>query len=535
MVRADLILLNGNILTMDRGRPRAQAVAVSNGRILKVGSNDEVGALAGEGTRIIDLGGRAVLPGLIDTHVHVLEFGRSLGWVDLRGVDSIEALKERLEERAREVPEGSWILGRGWDQERFVEGRYPTRWDLDEAAPKNPTLLFRVCGHVCVVNSLALKLAGITPHTTPPGGGAIELDPETGEPNGILREGAVDLVLRVVPEPDEQTLLKACEDACRRAVREGLTGLHWIVQSPAEIRAIQRLRRLGRLPLRVYVLVPAKYMDRLAELGLSTGFGDEWVRLGAIKVFVDGSLGARTAALREPYADDPSNRGVMRHSQEELDSIVLKAHKLGFQLAIHAIGDRAVEAALNSIEKALKECPAADHRHRIEHASVLDEHLIARMRSLRVVASVQPHFVVSDFWVPSRLGPQRARWTYPFKTLLRSGVVVAGGSDCPVEPISPLLGIYAAVARERVPEEGVTIEEAIRMYTVNAAYASFEEGLKGSISEGKLADFVVLSQDITKLPPERIRDVEVEMTIVGGRVVYAKAELPQLRRHGDPK
>ena len=506
---------------MNPSQPHAQAIAIQNDKIAKVGTNKEIEPWIRKDTKVIDLKGRTVVPGFIDTHVHVTGFGRSLAWVDLRDVQSIREIQERLKKRVQETPKGRWIMGGGWDQERLVERRYPTRWDLDDFSPENPVVFNRVCGHICVTNSKALELTGITAETTPPPGGQIDKDPNTGEPTGILRENAMDLVCKAMPPPSEEELTEAATLACQKAVEAGLTSLHWMIYSPIEIRIIQKFRAQNKLPLRVYLVVPVELLDPLIDLGLCTGFGDSMIRIGSIKIVADGSLGARTAALHEPYSDDPATKGMMLYAQEELNELVAKAHKAHLQLAIHAIGDQTIDMVLTALEKALEETPRKDHRHRIEHASVLNEALIRRMKRLEVIASIQPHFVISDFWVVDRVGPTRARWVYPFKTLLQDGIQVAGGSDCPVEPINPLLGIYAAVAREALPQERITVDDALRVYTVNGAYASFEENVKGSIEEGKLADFVVLSHDPLTIPSSKIKDIRVETTIMGGRVVYA--------------
>ncbi|MFQ5758851.1 MAG: amidohydrolase [Candidatus Bathyarchaeia archaeon] len=519
-MQAELALINGNIITINPSKPQAQAVAIKNKRIIKVGTNREIKPLTKKSTKVIDLKGKTVLPGFIDTHIHMAGFGKTLTEVNLRGVQSIKEMQEKLKKRVEETREGEWILGRGWDQDRLREKRYPTRWDLDEVSPNNPVVLTRVCGHLCVVNSRALEKASITAETTSPPRGEIDKDPKTGEPTGILRENAMDLVHNVMPEPSEQQLIEACGLACRKAVEAGLTTVHWITHSPAEIHVIQKLRTQKKLPLRVYILIPAEFLDQLIRLGLSTGFGDDTVRIGGVKILADGSLGARTAALHESYSDDSSTRGMMLYSEEKLKELIMATHKAGFQLAVHAIGDRAVDLVLTALQKALNEMPRKNHRHRIEHASVLNEELIGRMKRLGAIASVQPHFVVSDFWVVDRLGPKRARWVYPFKTLTQAGVPIAGGSDCPVEPISPLLGIWAAVSRKSFPEEQISVEEALCMYTIDAAFASFEEDAKGSIEVGKLADLVVLSRDPRKVPPDEIKDIVVEMTFVGGSVVY---------------
>jgi len=335
----------------------------------------------------------------------------------------------------------------------------------------------------------------------------------------------MDLAWKAVPEPSEEELTKACGLACQKAVESGLTSVHWLISSQAEILVIQKLRAENRLPIRVYIMIPVDFLNHLTDLGLRTGFGDDMVKIGGVKILADGSLGARTAALAEPYDDDPSTKGMSLYSQEQLDALVAKAHKAGLQLAIHAIGDQAVDMVLTALEKALKKEPKRRYRHRVEHASVLNERLIQRMKKLGVMATVQPHFVISDFWVVDRVGLKRARWVYPFKTLIQKSVLIAGSSDCPVEPISPLLGIYAAVARKAFADEGISVDEALCLYTVNAAYASFEENIKGSIEVGKLADFVVLSHDPCKVLPDKIRDIEVEMTIVGGKMMYAKSPM----------
>jgi predicted amidohydrolase YtcJ len=524
MLWADVVILNANVVTLSSVKPRVEALAIKDGRIVAAGSNGEVCGYVGYGTKVLDLKGKTVVPGFVDCHVHMASFGQQLHGLDLRDATSIEEVKRRIREYAEKHPRKSWILGGRWDHEKFFEKRYPTRWDLDEAVSDRPIFLVRVCGHVGVANTKALEVAGITRDTVVNGGG-IDLDEASGEPNGVLRENALNLIWRAVPKPSEAELEEAVMEACMKAVSQGLTMVHWIVDSAEELRLIQKLWREGKLPLRVYVGIPVKLLDEAVRLGLSTGFGDDMLRLGFVKVIVDGSLGARTAALKEPYMDRPETRGMMLLSQRKLDSLVLKAHRAGWQLAVHAIGDRAVESVLKAFEKAFRKHPKEDLRHRVEHCSVLNPRLIRRMKKLGLIASVQPHFVVSDFWVVDRVGVERARWVYPFKTLMNEGVVVASGSDCPVEPISPIFGIWAAVARKTFLEESLTVEEALKTYTVNAAYSSFDEDKRGTVEVGKFADLTVLSEDLFSVPPERLREVEVEMTIVGGKVVYKKGKL----------
>jgi predicted amidohydrolase YtcJ len=509
------VFLNGNTLTLNQSRPLAEGVAVAGARIVAVGSNKEIKSLIEQTTRVIDLKGATILPGFVDCHIHLIEYGLSLRNIDLRGVPSIVEMKRRVAERAQGST--AWILGRGWDQERFAERRYPTRQDLDDAASEKPVLLRRVCGHICVVNSVTLVQAGITAETPDPPGGIIDRD-STGEPTGILRENAVDLADRAIPPLTLEDYEHATVAASQLAVEAGLTAVHCITNSELELKALLKLKSEGRITLRFYVFIPVEQLKAAASLGLRSGFGDEFVRIGGVKIFADGSLGARTAALEAPYADDAENRGVLIYSQGKLDEIVAEAHRSDFQIALHAIGDRAISTALHAIAKACESTPKTDIRHRIEHASVLNTTLIQRMKEVGVVASVQPHFNVSDFWVGQRLGPERAALTYPLSSLLRAGLRVVGGSDCPVEPLTPLSGIEAAVNRPGV--EAVTVEDAISFYTLSAAYASFDENVKGTIAPGKLADLVVLEKDPRTLPPSMISKIRVLMTMVGGRVVY---------------
>jgi hypothetical protein len=523
MLHADLILFNGNIVTLNSKQPRAQAVAIKNGRFVAVGNNNQVLLHSCKGAKKIDLKCKTAVPGFIDTHVHGGSLGRCLSQVNLRDTKSIREIQKRLRQRTKRTPSGEWVIGRGLDQEKLAEGRFPSRFDLDEAVPNNPVFLTRVCGHLGVVNSEALRLAGITEKTRAPEGGCIDRD-ENGVPNGILRENALNLVYDVLPKQSVEQETHACLLACRKMVEEGITTAHWIVSSSSEMRALQKLKGQNALPLRIYALIPVEWLNNLEELGLSTGFGDDKLKVGSLKILLDGSLGARTAALKKPYNDAPETAGMMLYSRRQLKAFVEKGHELGLQLAIHAIGDKTIEAALNALGKTLEKTPRKDHRHRLEHVSVLDQKLVYRMRELGVLASVQPHFIISDFWIADRLGETRNKWAYAFKNLLRARVKVMAGSDAPVEPVSPILGIYAAVARKTNPQEKLSFDEALKMYTINAAYGSFEEESKGTIEAGKLADLVVLSQNPYKTDPEKLEDIKVEMTVVDGNVVYARRQ-----------
>ena len=525
-MEADLALIDCNVLTMNPSQPHAEAIAIKEDKIVKVGTNKEISRWIGKNTKIIELKkGETVVPGLIDTHVHIADFGRFLTWLDLKGVKSIKEMQKIIKKRAQETPQGKWILGQGWDQTSFAEKRYPNIHDLDEAALNHPVILYHQSGCMCAVNSKALELAGITKETNAPSGGTIENDPETGEPTGVLRENAMNLIWKIVPDPDEEEVLDATSLACEKIVEAGVTSVHWIVSSWTEIQIIRRLRAENKLPLRVYIIFPADILDQITSLRSRKGIEDDRVRLGGVKIFADGSLAARTASLKEPYNDDLATKGKLLYTQEELRALVAKLHKANFRLVIHAMGDQAIDMVLSTLEKTLKELPRKNHRYRIEHASVLNKELIHRIKKLGVIVAVQPCTIISEFtsWsATDRLGLKRARWLYPLKTLFKEGIRVSGGSDCPMEQISAFSGIQAAVTRQFFPEEQITVDEALRMYTVNAAYASFDENIKGSIEEGKLADLTVISRDPRKTPPNQIEDIKVKMTIVGGKMVYQK-------------
>jgi len=515
----DLALLNGNIVTMDRRFKRAQAVAIVGERILRVGRNSDVKPLISKRSKVLDLRGKTVIPGIIDTHIHFVDYGLSLQRIDLRGVRSIAEIQSKVMSKAKETPAGRWILGRGWDQERLKEKRCPDRHDLDKAAPENPVVLNRVCGHVCVTSSLGLQLAGITKETPDPQGGQIDKDPKTSEPTGVLRDEAMSLVWQRVPPPTQPELVAAIDAASRTALSAGLTTVHALLRDSTYVEALQEARATGRLNVRVYMGIPVDLLGNLIGLGIKTGFGGDWLKVGCVKMLLDGSLGGRTAALKEPYTDDPNNSGLLLYRKEELHQLVNRVHDSGYQLAIHAIGDHAIDLALDAIEEAQDKAPRKDHRHRIEHASIIAPKQIERMSRMRVIASVQPAFVTSDFWAVSRVGKKREKWVYPFKTLF-ANVVTSAGSDCPVERLDPIEGIWAAVTRGgSLPAERLGVEQALYMYTVNGAYASFDETEKGSISERKLADMVVLSRDPFTVSPEELKSIKVEKVIIGGRII----------------
>jgi len=519
-VKADLALTGGNILTMNQSQLCAEAVAVKSNRILKVGTNEEISQLIGKNTQVIRLKGKTVVPGFIDTHIHVADFGRLLMWLDLSAAGSITEMQNRLKERVQKTPKGKWLLGRGWDQNRFAEKRFPMRSDLDAVSPDHPVVFYHQSGKVAVVNSKALEVANVTRLTSVPEGGAVDRDARTGELTGVMRDNAANLIWNAIPEPSEDELSEAAGLACQKIVEAGITSVHWLVLSPTELAIIRKLHAQNKLLMHVYVIVPSNIIDNIKDFQLSP---DSVLKIGGAVISADGYLASKTAALFQPYTDGSAN-GKLFYTQEEMKNEAAKILKIGLQLVIHAMGDKAVDAALTTIEQVLKETTRKAPRNRIEQAAVLNQELIKRIKQLGVIVSVQPLVVASEFSVWSateKLGAERARWLYPLKILLKKGIHVIGGSDCPMEPLSPLLGIQAVVTREAFPEEQVTIDEALRIYTVHAAYSSGEENVKGSIEVGKTADLTVLSNDPRNVLPNEIKDITVKMTIVNGIVIYS--------------
>ncbi|MCJ7793802.1 amidohydrolase, partial [Candidatus Bathyarchaeota archaeon] len=519
---ADLALINGIVKTMNPSRPVAEAVAVTKNKIIKVGTNKEINQLIGEKTKVISLNGKTVVPGLIDTHIHVADFGRCLLWLDLTSAESIKELQNLLKVKAKQTPVGKWIIGRGWNQNRFKEKRLPNLSDLNEAAPDNPVILYHESAMICAVNSKALLLAGVTGQTAVPSGGTIDKNPQTGELTGILRDSATNLVWQVVPEPTADELSEATTIACQKIAEAGVTSVHWIVLSENELQIIQRLHAEGKLPIRVNVIVP----DALLKETLGFQSTDSlMLRLGGVFIATDGYLDSKTAALSQPYSDEPNNSGRLLCTEQALAASVAQVLAAGLQPVIHAMGDKAIDTALKVIEQTKKQASGKPVRFRLEQAAVLNKELVKRLKTQGVVVSVQPKVIATEFAVWSateRLGVERAKWLHPLKTLIKKGVKVAGGSDCPMEPLNPLLGMQEAVTRQNFPEQRLTVEEALRMYTVDAAYSSCEENVKGSIEDGKLADLTILSNDPLAAPMDELKDVNVEMTIIDGKVVYSK-------------
>jgi predicted amidohydrolase YtcJ len=436
--------------------------------------------------------------------------------LDLSRTQSIEEVKKRVREWNTTAPHDTWVLGRGWDDERLREHRYPTRDDLD-IATSNPVFLKRICGHVAVANSVALSLAGIDNRTVDPRGGRILRDSH-GKPNGVLKETAIEMVERVIPESMEKTK-SALVHASRKLAKVGLTSLHCIISNLAELNALRDLKREQQLPQSIYAIIPAKLLDRIGARGPRVRSIGRF-RIGGVKLYLDGSLGARTAALNQPYDDDPSSSGMITLSSRELRRVASKARDSKFQLCIHAIGDKAVDLAVEVLGEIFGAKGCRQLRHRIEHASIVNEKSMKEMRRLGIIASVQPRFIYSDKWAEDRLGHRRLLQLYPFASMTKAGIRLTAGSDCPVEDPDPFQGIWSAVARPG-PDDGerLTVSQALTAYTKSAAYASFSEDSTGTLAPGNAADMIVLDRDPYESSRESLRQVRVVKTIIDGKVV----------------
>jgi predicted amidohydrolase YtcJ len=531
---ADEILINGRVWTGEAARPWAEAVAVRDGRILAVGTPSDIRKMAGPETATLDAAGGLILPGFIDSHVHFINGGFSATNVQLRDAASKAEFIRRLGEKAKILPKGEWILNGEWDHQRFDPVELPRKDWIDAVTPDHPVCVNRLDGHMILANSLALKLGGVTRATPVPPGGEIVKDPATGEPTGILKDAAMDLIYSRIPEPTPAQTRRAAEAAMAAAAEKGITSVH-DVSGEAGFAAYQDLLREGKLKTRIAFYVPIAGSEPVLALGLKPGFGNDRLKFLGLKGFADGSLGSATAYFFEPYADDPKGRGLL-HGQMFPEGVmerrVLAADKAGLQVAIHAIGDRANAIVLDIFEKAAATEGPRDRRFRIEHAQHLRPEDAARFGRLETIASVQPYHLIDDGrWAETKIGPARAKMTYAFRSLLDAGARLAFGSDWPVAPMDPIMGLYAAVTRrtldERnpagwVPEQKIPLEEALKAYTAGGAFAEFAEGTKGTIAPGKLADFVVLDRDLFRIPVEEIRNARVALTIVGGEVVYRK-------------
>jgi predicted amidohydrolase YtcJ len=546
----DIILVHGAVRTMDQTRPCAEAVGILDGRIVAVGSNHDVRALTGPKTRIIDAGQGTVLPGFNDAHVHFLAGGFSLSNVDLRDASSSAELAQRLGKYASRIPRGRWILGGDWDHETWLgtlqsgaagarasrqPALLPTLATIDPVTPQHPVLITRLDGHMALANTVALKLAGVTRETQDPPGGIIVRDPRTGEPTGILKDSAQGLVEHVIPQKSMDEKRNAARAATHHAAACGVTSLT-DVSADDDVSVYQDMLRNEELKTRIYAARSIVSWEVLAKAGLRSAFGGDMLRIGILKGFSDGSLGSSTALFFEPYADAPDNRGflfdqmlpegIMRQRVEAAD-------RSGLQVMIHAIGDEANLRILDLYQAAAAANGPRDRRFRIEHAQHLRKSEIPRFGQQSVIASMQPYHAADDGrWCERRLGLDRTPGAYVFKSLQDSGAVLAFGSDWTVAPLNPLLGIKAAVTRETLdgrhpngwlPEQKISLDAAIRAYTLGSAYAEFAETSKGTLAPGKLADIVVLDKDIYKLDPSEIDHAQVVLTILGGKLVYERS------------
>jgi predicted amidohydrolase YtcJ/beta-lactamase class A len=534
-VSADLILTGGRIWTGDKSTPWAQALASRADRIVRAGSNQDVMRLAGPATRVIDLNGKLALPGFIDDHTHFVSGGFELMSVDLRDARTQEEFAQRIRRQAQKVGPGRWITGGDWDHELWPGAPLPTRDLIDQYTANNPVSVERLDGHMVLANSLALKLAGITKETADPPGGTIVRDHKTGEPTGVLKDAAMGLVDKVIPQPTAAEYDQALEAALKEAARVGVTSIQDITLWP-DYEVYKRFRDSGRLTVRVYSRTPMRSWQRQADLVARFGRGDQWLRLGGLKAFMDGSLGSTTALFFQPFSDAPNTSGLMADDnipEGKLKKNIVDADKAGLQCSVHAIGDRANNIILNYYEEAERANGSRDRRFRIEHAQHLLPSDIPRFAKLGVIPSVQPYHAIDDGrWAEKRIGPERIQTTYPFRSLIDSGASLTFGSDWTVAPLSPILGIYAAVTRETIdgknpkgwiPGQKVTVEEAVRAYTSNCAFAEFAEHEKGTLAPGFLADVVVLSQNIFDIDPDDIPKTEVVYTIVGGRMIHGES------------
>ncbi len=530
---ADLVILHGRIWTVDRAHPQAEAVAIHGSRIIAVGSDAEISKWIGPATKTIDAHAKSVLPGFIDAHVHFSSGGGEISSVQLRDAATPEEFARRIGEHARNHPKSEWILGGTWDHELWGGTPLPTHDWIDPVTPDTPVFVSRYDGHMALANGLALRRAGITRETKDPPGGTIVRDKD-GNPTGLMKDAAMDLIDRVIPPPSEEQLLRMIHAAMEEARRFGVTSIHDI-SSTEDVRAYQTLAARGELTLRIYCITPLPQWEAPATAGLRAGFGNDWIHLGALKGFADGSLGSTTALFEQPFTDAPETSGLpneMMLPEGNMLKMVLGADKAGLQLAVHAIGDKANRIMLDVYTGTAKQNgPRQDRRWRIEHAQHLRPEDFVRFAQLGVIASVQPYHAIDDGrWAEKRIGHERCKTTYAFRTFLDNGVRLAFGSDWTVAPMNPMLGLYAAVTRATLdgknpngwfPEQKLTLREAIEAYTMGSAFAEFREKEKGSLTPGKLADVVILDTDLFSIAPEKIKDAAVRYTVVGGKVVYA--------------
>jgi len=531
---ADLIITNAVVYTMNPAQPTATAFAIRDGKFLAVGDNATIAALRGPETQTLDLGGASVLPGLCDAHIHFTHYALGLQRIDIFEVPSLPEMQQRLAAKVQATPLGTWLTGWGWNQTLWPDKRFPTRQDLDAVAPDHPVLLHEKSGHSAIANTLALRLAGLDAKTANPAGGEIVHD-AAGEPTGLLLESpAIDLVGRHMPEPSADEVDAAVLAAQHNAHRFGLVSVHDL-DGKRGFECFQRLRLRGALRLRTVTHVAMDQFEAAVGVGLHAGLGDEWLRVGGLKLFADGALGPRTAAMIEPYEGEPDNYGITIVDKEDMTDMARRASVAGLQMIVHAIGDRANHDVLDVLEivrqqEAEQGIPRDQRRHRIEHVQILHPNDVNRLAALDVIASVQPIHATQDMFNVDAYWGKRGELAYAFRTLLNTGARLAFGSDAPVETPNPFVGIHAAVTRQRAdgapavegwhPEEKLTVAEAVAAYTTGAAYAESWEKQMGSITPGNYADFIVPDRDIFTCDPTTIKDTIVQLTVIGGETVY---------------
>ena len=535
---ADLVITHANIWTVDPSKPRAQAVAILGDRIVAVGSDLEINTWRGPQTHVLDAGGKLLLPGFNDAHVHFVDGGASLDSVQLKDAATPQEFARRIGEQAKKIGKGAWVLNGEWDETRWTPPELPTKELIDPLTPDIPVLVTRYDGHESLANSMVLRLAGITAQTPDPPGGVIVRDAR-GNPTGVVKDAAQDLVFKVVPPPTHDQLLRVVRRAMSHAASLGVTSVQHMNPDYEDIAVYSELLERGELITRIYAAPLIPQVDDQVKIGIRHGFGGPYLRLGALKAYADGSLGAATAYFFEPYLNMPNNRGLLNDTMQPLSLMrdrMMKADAAGLQLCTHAIGDQGISIILDLYSDIVKAHGESDRRFRIEHAQHVAAKDFDRFAGLHVIASVQPYHAIDDGrWAESRIGHDRASRTYAFRTFLDHKVRLAFGTDWNVAPLDPMLGLYAAVTRATLdgkhpdgwfPEQKLTVAESVEAYTMGSAYAEFQDQEKGSITPGKLADMVILSDDLFSIPPEKIRGVKVVKTFVGGHIVYDAGTAP---------